>query len=98
MENKESPYCYSTSTAVGRVHADVSGVCVVSGGRTQEVCAGVVVTFDPELREEDRGEPVAGVDTTADVVVVGAGVAAGVAVKLVATVATVTPSAEAADC
>lgn len=94
MENKESPYCDSTSTVVSGVHV---GVCVVLGGGTQEVCAGVVVTFDPELREEDSVEAVvAGVDATADVVVVvGAGMTAAVAVMLVATV---TPSTEAADC
>ncbi len=75
----------------------VGGGCRALGGETQEVCAGVVVTFDLVLREEGSVEAVvvAGVDVTADVVVV-VGTTAGVAVMLV--VATVTPSVEAADC
>ncbi len=74
----------------------VGGGCRALGGETQEVCAGVVVTFDLVLREEGSVEAVvvAGVDVTADDVVVGT--TAGVAVMLV--VAAVTPSVEAADC
>lgn len=38
----------------------------MSGGVAQEVCAGVVLTFDPELRaEESAAGVVAGVDKTA---------------------------------
>ncbi len=58
----------------------------MSGGVTQEVCAGVVVTFDPEPGEERSvAVVVAGVDKSADVVVVGTGMTAGVPVMSVLT-------------
>lgn len=58
----------------------------MSGGVTQEVCAGVVVTFDPEPRgERSVAVVVAGVDKSADVVVVGTGMTAGVPVMSVLT-------------
>lgn len=73
VESKETAYCNSTSTGADlRVCAGVcvvpAGVCGASGGVAQEVCAAVVVTFDPELRAEG------GVEAVDDVVVV---VAAG---------------------
>lgn len=71
-----------------------------SAGERQEVSARAVVTSDPELREEESVVVAAGVDATADVVVVvGAGMTTGVAVMSVLTsVAMVTPSAVAVDC
>lgn len=98
MESNESACCDRTSTGVELVHPDVCGMhlgsvgeCGVSKGVTQEVDAGVVVIFDPELKEVESVEAV-GADATPDVVVVGTGTTAGVAVMLVVTtVATVTP-------
>lgn len=79
------------------------GVCGAPGGETQEVCAGVAVTFDPDLTGEERtAAGVAGVAGAAG----GTGTAAGgvAAMLVVTTVATVTTSAatervaEAAGC
>lgn len=79
------------------MHLGPVGDCGVLGGVSWEVYAGVVVTFDTELREEKSVEAVVA-GATPDVVVVGTGMTAGVAVMLVVTtVATVTPSVEAAD-
>lgn len=94
----ESACCDSTSTSVELVDPDVCGMhlgsvgeCGVPRGVTQEVDAGVVVIFDPELKGVESVEAV-GTDATPDVVVVGTGTTAGVAVMLVVTtVATVTP-------
>lgn len=59
--------------------------------------AGLMVTFDSVLREERSVEAVAA-GATPDVLAVGSGMTAGVAAALAATtVATVTPSVEAAD-
>lgn len=82
---------------VSEVNLGPVGVCGVSGVATQEVCAGVVVTFDTELREGRSAEVVvADVDTTADVVFAGTGVTAGVALMLVVAMRTPSAATEAA--
>ena len=78
------------------VHLGPVGVRGVSGGETREACAGVAATFDLEPSEEGSvAAVVAVVDATADVVVVGTGMTAGVAVM---SVAMVTLCVEGADC
>lgn len=108
MRSKGTAYCNSTSSVVDVgdwVHPAASGMHLGPvrgwGGRggvsQMTMKAGLTVTFDSVLREEQSVEAVAA-GATPDVLAVGSGMTAGVAALLaVTTVATVTPSAEAAD-